>query len=200
MGIGNYDPCLDAMGDADSTLCGFGGSTCINDGTDPTTFTVCSQSACVDECDCPAHPGTGDSVVTCAELAGDDMIPECYLDCANGEDCPDGMGCFGGLVCVHASGAGGDDYGACEGSAECPLGNTCIVDDPDNVTVGVCSDQGCASAAECPPAPVGGTSPVTCNDLTGDINDCFLDCSGVGATCPGGMTCVLDTLCVWPAP
>ncbi len=199
-GIGNYDACLDAMNQADAALCGFGGATCINDGGDPAIVSVCSQGACVDDCDCPPGPGTGDAPVTCGEIAGDDMIPECFLDCSSGQTCPDDMGCFSGLICVHDGGAGGDEYGTCTGSAECPLEDTCIVADMD--MFGVCSGQGCTDAMDCPAAPATGTAPVECANLTAPdmINDCYLDCSVGGTTCPDGMECFMGTLCMWPQP
>lgn len=195
--IGNYDACLDARNVPDSRMCGFAGAICINDGATPAAVSACSQSVCVDECDCPAAPATGDSVVTCDDIAGDDMTPECFLDCSGGETCPDDMGCFAGLLCVHDSGAGGDDYGACETGAVCPLGDTCIVDDPDAVEFGACSAQGCANAGDCPAAPATGNAVVVCEEITGSVNDCFLDCS-FGETCPDGMQCYGGFICMWP--
>lgn len=199
-GNGNYNACLDAMDQADAALCGFGGATCINDGGDPAFVSVCSQGACLDACDCPAAPGTGNAAVTCGEIAGDDADPECYLDCSNAETCPDGMDCFIGLVCVHDSGNGAVDYAVCETGVECPIGDLCIVDDPMMPANGVCSDQNCIVAGDCPPAPATGDAPVACADITTLAgNDCFLDCAG-GQTCPDGMSCFSNTLCMFPLP
>ncbi|MEM6992117.1 MAG: hypothetical protein AAF721_16525 [Myxococcota bacterium] len=203
MGVGNYDPCLDAMDAPDAGMCGFAGATCINEGVVPSAFGVCSQGTCVDSCDCPPSPPTGDADVVCGEIAGDDMIDECFLDCASGQTCPDNMGCFGGLICVHAGSAAPDDWGQCEDSGSCPLGNTCIIVDDGMggpITNGVCSGQGCLDEMDCPAAPMTGTAPVACMDVTGMVEDCILDCSIGGTTCPDGMSCFAGTLCMWPIP
>jgi hypothetical protein len=82
--------------------------------------------------------------------------------------------------------------------AACLPGETCVVDDLVAPTISVCTDLACANANECPEAPAGGTAPVTCSDITGDmVGDCFLDCSG-GLACPAGMTCFAGFLCAWP--
>ncbi|MBX7078276.1 MAG: hypothetical protein K1X88_03745 [Nannocystaceae bacterium] len=55
---------------------------------------VCMEFDCTDVGDCgPALP-SGDAPVTCADLGGDGSN-ECYLSCALGETCPDGMVCSG---------------------------------------------------------------------------------------------------------
>lgn len=75
---------------------------------------------------------------------------------------------------------------------------TCIVNDVANPFIGACAVQNCVDACGCPPHPGTGTAPVTCEDLTGDaLPECWLDCSG-GDTCPDGMQCWADTLCLWP--
>ena len=199
MGAGNYDACLDGMGQPDSLMCGFGGAVCINDGGDPAFVSVCTQPACVDDCDCPPGPGTGNAAVTCGDIAGDDMDPECYLDCSSGETCPDGMACFINSICVHDSGTGGNEWGACEGGAECPVGDLCIVDDTMAESFGVCSDQGCTLPADCPTPPPTGDAPVVCSDITAPPNDCWLDCGSM-QTCPDGMMCFSSFLCMWPLP
>jgi hypothetical protein len=60
---------------------------------------VCTGQACVDAGDCPV-PASGDAVVTCASITMGDMINDCYLNCAMGESCPDGMICLFDFVCV----------------------------------------------------------------------------------------------------
>ncbi len=82
----------------------------------------------------------------------------------------------------------------------CMMSELCVVDDPGMPTVAVCTELGCAVAADCPPAPPGGDAPVECGDINGDgmPADCFLDCSG-GQTCPTGMDCFMSFICVWPA-
>jgi len=195
-GIGNYDACLDAMGDPNSLLCGFPGSTCINGGTPP-TVSVCSQTVCVDDCDCPQAPPGGNAAVTCGDLVGT-PTPECYLDCSGGETCPTDMDCYAGALCVHAEEVEG--WGSCVDSGSCGVNDTCIVDDPMMVTLGVCSTEDCSGPADCPAAPATGTAPVTCGSVVAAPPDeCYLDCSG-GQTCPDGMDCAFNFLCMWPQP
>jgi hypothetical protein len=53
---------------------------------------VCSTSDCDNVADCPAAPATGNAVVTCTDVIGDGS-GNCYLDCAAGQTCADGMVC-----------------------------------------------------------------------------------------------------------
>ena len=49
----------------------------------------------------------------------------------------------------------------------------------------------------CPDEPPGGDSFAACFDATGDGTDeCVIDCNG-GGTCPDGMSCFSDFICVW---
>jgi hypothetical protein len=53
----------------------------------PPGYSACSQT-CQQDDDCP-QAQSGDAVVTCAGIDGD----ECVLDCADDATCPDGMEC-----------------------------------------------------------------------------------------------------------
>ncbi len=86
-------PVVPAYGDCVDnplTTCQPGEDTCLTDGGMAPTAGACTQ-ACVDAMDCLAAPPTGDAPVTCADLNGGGS--ECYLDCAGGQVCPDGMAC-----------------------------------------------------------------------------------------------------------
>jgi hypothetical protein len=91
-------------------------------------------------------------------------------------------------------------YGDCANNSiatACVTGEGCIRDDVANPTLGVCSDQSCMDASECPIAPPGGNAVVTCAEITGNTAmDCYLDCSG-GETCPTGMRCGGGYICVY---
>lgn len=193
---GNYDSCLGAGDVIDVSGCGAMGATCITGG-DPVIAGVCSINPCADVCDCPAAPATGDAVIACDAIT-DGATQFCYLDCSGGETCPNGMLCFGELVCVWpGENIDGTPYGDCfdGGPSTCGIDGLCLNDDTMAPTIGVCT-QDCASAAQCPTSP-GGGAPVTCGDLTGDgLGECYLDCS-LGAACPAGMTCFSSTLCAW---
>ncbi len=102
---GEWNSCVDENGGTDNTLCnwmGTGGAVgfigCLTSSTTKGA-NVCMISDCEDACDCFAPPATGDAVVECAEvLEGGGRA--CVLNCSNGESCPDGMSCEGGL-CFH---------------------------------------------------------------------------------------------------
>ncbi len=102
---GEWNACIDKSGDPDNTLCNWmglsGPSGFIGCLTSSQTegANVCMISGCEDACDCFATPETGNAVVECAEvLEGGGRA--CVLNCSNGEACPDGMSCEGGL-CFH---------------------------------------------------------------------------------------------------
>ncbi|MCH9686496.1 MAG: choice-of-anchor J domain-containing protein [Deltaproteobacteria bacterium] len=64
------------------------------------TAAACTRTGCAAATDCLDAPATGTSVVTCGDLGGGNT---CYLDCANGETCPDGMTCTAagaGMACL----------------------------------------------------------------------------------------------------
>ncbi|MEM7152983.1 MAG: hypothetical protein AAF799_09075 [Myxococcota bacterium] len=91
-------------------------------------------------------------------------------------------------------------YGMCTpggGPTECIMGEGCLTDDVDTPTFGICVTIGCAVDADCPAAPGSGTAAALCVDITGDgvAEECVLDCSA-GETCPAGMDCFNDNICV----
>jgi hypothetical protein len=91
-------------------------------------------------------------------------------------------------------------YGNCGLPAgECAAVEQCISDGA-MPTWAVCSQSGCANAADCTSiAPATGTAPVACADPSGmgGPNTCYLDCSA-GQDCPDGMSCIADSWCAWP--
>ena len=62
---------------------------------------VCLPQGCVDASDC-APPAIGNAVPTCDDIYNNGSVSEneCYLDCSQGESCPDGMACQYGYICV----------------------------------------------------------------------------------------------------
>lgn len=192
---GEYATCLGAGDAVDTSGCGNEDPICITGG-DPVIAGVCAVQDCADACDCPAAPATGTATPACSDITGDSNL--CFLDCAAGQTCPTGMICFGETACIWpGEGADGVDYGDCfnNGLSICGLEGTCLSDNTDAPTVSVCTAP-CDALGDCPAAPPGGTAPVTCQDVTdeGD-NECVIDCS-LG-TCPTGMTCFSDLLCMW---
>lgn len=102
---------------------------------------------------------------------------------------PSGLGNYGDCLAEDQT----INTGVCANAAA-----TCIVNDVTDPFIGGCAVQNCVDACGCPPPPPTGDAPVVCEDLTGDmLNECWLDCSA-GATCPDGMYCWLDEVCLWP--
>lgn len=103
------------------------------------------------------------------------------------------------------TGPGIDDqgYGDCLNNPEmdvCLEGEECVNDAAMPPGVGVCAYQGCGGAGSCPQPPPGGTATPGCMDVTGDlVDECVLECGG-GASCPTGMVCFADFVCVWGMP
>lgn len=85
-----YGDCLD-----DPMLCA-PGEVCLSFGP----FAVCSEQGCRSADDCEMPPA-GEAQPGCQDIDNDFSI-DCYLDCSNGEACPDGMTCVGTTVCVWA--------------------------------------------------------------------------------------------------
>jgi hypothetical protein len=169
------------------------------------SFSACAVVDCVDECDCPDPPATGDAPVTCGDILFGGGTA-CYLDCSNDEECPDGMQCFGSFICLWPQTAcmgpfPDGDYEDCEnlGIGACNDASAiCIVDDPMTPTVSVCGFTDCSDSCDCPEAPVGSEAQPTCGPILddGDTNACYLDCSH-GESCPAGMSCLDGFICVW---
>lgn len=192
--VGGYGACINAYAGTDvDGLCSGGPSICIVD-DNPVGASTCSLQSCVDVCDCPAPPGTGDATVTCANITSGGTPNDCYLDCGDGETCPDGMSCFAGYVCMTTIPVEVPTYGNCEGvTSTCALPAFCF----STGTTSVC-EQDCVVAGDCPAAPPTGNAPVACGyiNMNNPGPECYLDCSG-GQTCPAGMGCYNNTLCAF---
>lgn len=196
--MGNWGSCLDAWGGFDSAgQCGVGGAVCLFD-TLPINATTCSPQGCGDACDCPAPPATGDAVVTCGDITGVGGN-DCYLSCAGGETCPDGMSCIAGTVCMEDV-SPLPMYGNCGNiNAPCAAGLICAEEGGNAVCL-----VGCNGIGDCDPAPPGGNA--VCDGLIFPPNgaECVLSCNNSG-DCPGDMVCYddprvggSDELCMWP--
>jgi hypothetical protein len=191
---GNYAACLDPTGMASDEPCE--GATCVTDSIDAPTAGVCLASGCEMTCQCPPAPATGDTVVVCEEVTGDGLN-DCWLACGGGETCPDGMFCFGGFICLFSIDApvGVPLYGDCASvpGAACAGDGACLTDGG----FGVCS-VACGDVGECEPGLGSGDAVVSCDDVTADsLAECWLSCA-MGETCPDGMECVADLICMWP--
>lgn len=58
---------------------------------------------------------------------------------------------------------------------------------------GVCA-YACEDVCECPPAPAGFESALSCGELTGDgVKECHISCAN--GECPGDMVCIGFTVC-----
>lgn len=193
-GEGSYGYCLTEYGDFDTAdLCG-AGHLCFY-WNEPIELTACAQQGCVDACECPPPPATGNATVTCGDIPAPDGINDCYLSCADEETCPEGMVCNGGGVCMTEV-------------PEVPVYGDCGNLAPDCAAPGFCVDvpggeavctMSCVNGGECPAAvPPGGSSTVACTDIDPDVAgfECYVSCVG-GLSCPDGMTCINGTLCMW---
>ncbi|MCA9705658.1 MAG: choice-of-anchor J domain-containing protein [Myxococcales bacterium] len=89
-------------------VCGMG-EVCLDDGDpmmmiDP-TWAVCSDNTCADPSECGLQPPpTGNPTVTCGDPSGMGGPNTCYLGCAGGETCPDGMACTNNTLCAWPQG------------------------------------------------------------------------------------------------
>lgn len=109
-------PYGDCINDDPDDACG-ATQQCVLDDEEAPTYGVCAELGCEDVSNCPTPPGTGDAILTCAPLV-DGQPNACYLDCSNGEACPEGMVCFDELSCAWQAGnpAGGGDTGGTGGT------------------------------------------------------------------------------------
>lgn len=102
--VGEWNSCIDEMGDIDNTLCNWVGNseatgflTCLSAPPDALDGgNLCVIRGCRDTCDCFDPPTTGTAQVVCAPILANDETA-CGLDCSSGETCPDGMECASGL-------------------------------------------------------------------------------------------------------
>ncbi len=193
-GDGNYDYCLNAYGAFDTeAVCGQQ-STCIFSDA-PIAAAVCSTQGCTNACDCPAPPATGNAVVTCANITQSDNNADCYLSCANQEQCPDGMVCRNDFVCTNDV-TDLPTYGNCGGVAGGCIDSTCF----DNGQFSMCVET-CGNAGDCPAGPPGANPPACGTVLFPPAgNDCYLPCQNSG-DCPFSMVCVEASgtnICIWP--
>jgi hypothetical protein len=191
---GNFADCIDDMNMISDMPCG--GATCTADNSLSPTAAVCTPSGCEMDCQCPAAPPTGDAPVVCEDVTGDGTN-DCSLDCSNGETCPDGMLCYNDFICLFSNAAPVDVplYGDCVNT---PPGSTCVDGGCLNAPgYGACTAN-CGDVADCEPAPPTGDATLTCDDVTGDrMDDCYLGCDS-GQTCPDGMECFMNVVCLWP--
>ncbi|MEM9458722.1 MAG: choice-of-anchor J domain-containing protein [Myxococcota bacterium] len=164
----------------------------------------CGIVGCLNDAECQPAPLTGNAPAACLPILP--MDDACALDCSAGQTCPDGMVCFDSAVCVWEEIPPPPPevpaYGDCIDNPQstCQPGETlCLTDDAMAPTGGACS-QACVDVMDCLTAPPTGAAPVTCGDLDGGGNECYLDCAG-GQACPDGMACTPiggGSACLWP--
>jgi hypothetical protein len=108
-----YGDCINAPAEE---ACGAGQQCLLDDQAAP-TFGVCAKMGCEDLSQCPPAPATGNAVLSCGPVI---YSPHdaCYLDCSNGETCPDGMVCYDSTTCAWQAGMPtGDDGGSDSGGS-----------------------------------------------------------------------------------
>lgn len=172
---------------------------------DPSTTTGDPPPMCEPACE-------GDEPCCVEGLCFPSLPPACDPPCEGDFECQysegeDACNQMAATECVDVSlcqdGWGEGSYDQCindagePDSSLCPAGSICI-QGPDNQTT--CSAQECTEQCDCPEPPDSGDATVTCGSVTNDeINDCYLSCEN-DETCPAGMTCLGDTLCVFAIP
>jgi len=181
------------------------GSICVQAPDEST----CAQQDCKDVGDCPEAPEGG--TVACNPItAGEDPPNACHLTCVDGGACPEGWNCFGGFVCTQPSPQPPQPgFGGCNPLDNCNADETCyeVVLDGGSSGSGGSSSGGdseaynvctaaCVDAEDCPLAPGGGDADITCGDIGGGSDTCYLDCSD-GSECPAGMVCAEDLYCAF---
>ncbi|MGH1341488.1 MAG: choice-of-anchor J domain-containing protein [Nannocystales bacterium] len=200
--VGEGPPPATGYGDCvNNEGCANANEGCIADNVADPTLGFCT-SGCESADDCNDAPATGDAPVTCDDLTGD-MMGNCFLDCAGGETCPDGMSCAFNSFCawdvVPDSG-----YADCASQPDsvCLTGETCVENvDKATGTTEICAAADCVDpAADCPDLPVTGDAPAACMDIDGAAGDeCVLDCSAA-QTCPDGAVCTEAGFCSYEVP
>ncbi len=197
-GPGSYQGCLHELGGYDLlNLCGGGppGFQCAVWGN-PTEATACTTQNCTTACDCPEPPPTGNATVTCGNLI-DDGVNDCYLSCADGETCPEGMSCRNKSVCVTEPLAL-PMYGNCAAlAADCGVGSTCYI---IAGSYSMCATT-CTDATRCDMAPMGSANAADCDFYIDPPpeTECGIPCSTT-MDCPYIMQCVNNSFCAWPLP
>jgi hypothetical protein len=194
-GAGNYGYCLDGFGGFDTTASCGPNSSClywIDAATSDISEVACSSQGCTTACDCPEPPMSGNAVVACGQITDPPEMNDCYLSCANGETCPNDMTCNSGGVCVGVV-------------PEVAVHGACGYLAPDCAGNGFCSGVGsgeaicmlpCGDVGDCPAGPPTGTAVVACGDASNSAGlECYLDCES--GTCPTGMSCFFDSICLW---
>lgn len=101
------------------------GETCIDDAGMPPGVGVCALQECGDAGECPSPPPGGDAAPACMDVTGD-SVDECVLQCTGGANCPTGMACFAGFVCVWAPGLGPGDFSCADEDLGAALGSPVI--------------------------------------------------------------------------
>ncbi len=94
-GPAGYGNCIEF---AEADVCIAGEEICATDGASPVNG-VCIELGCGSTADCAPVPGTGNPELVCSDITGDGM-GDCYLSCAMGETCPNGMNCIFGVICL----------------------------------------------------------------------------------------------------
>ncbi len=86
-------------------------------------------------------------------------------------------------------------YGDCINVGDCDVGLVCLGDMA--MTFGWCGTLDCRDDRECQPPPATGDAPAVCAPINAmGTLACVLDCT-MGQTCPDGMACYMDFVCVW---
>lgn len=202
-------------------VCGLAGpamaveATCLVIGEDPSNIhSACTVPCSADDpCSCPEPPMSGTAMVTCGNIDGEDG-DECYLDCANDAQCPEGMACVDGGYCAMPV-PPAPMYGDC--IAGCAFPGVCAVseDGMHQACVSPCFDV--ASCSDNPEPATRNPATVACGPAIAPPigEECYLDCSMMMTNCPQGMTCVpatntvmddldfmdpdtYDDICMWP--
>jgi hypothetical protein len=193
---GTYGECLTPLNTVDISQCDGGPMPgCVVDNTTNPTGGSCFFGGCTDICDCPEGPEGFEDNVVCDALTSA-TTNDCFLSCMGGRTCPEGMFCVDSYFCAWGEATILDTYGDCINEpGQCDgEGGFCLQTQEGDV--GVCT-MACTTAADCPDAPDSGNAPVACVDVTGAApNECLLLCNA-GQTCPDGMACINDQICMW---
>ena len=92
-------------------ICGDNAASCVSDDATNPTFGVCFLSNCFEDCDCWAAPETGTVTPMCSNDVLTGGAPGCFLNCAGGLVCADGMECIASNFCAWNKMDAGDGDG-----------------------------------------------------------------------------------------